>query len=229
LRNAAEEQKKLLEWVGYFFPDPLITHDDINLDAEYFSHGKPDPGILLLSMCDPATDKSEWQNVALLLQKEGFHVLIFDYRGFGESEGSKPDMMGTMDEAMKFWRTNWIKDVEKAYDFLIKQKGVNKELMGIGGVSCGVFMGLEFALNLDNIKTFVSLGGPIDNIQQEKLKSKVDFPILIISANEGPSLQWSDEVFNASNSVETKITKYKIVTHGTKIFDYKPNIQKQIV
>ena len=90
-------------------------------------------------------------------------------------------------------------------------------------------MGLEFTLDHPNVKTFVSLGGPIDQLQQMKLREKKNLPILIISANEGPALEWSDEIFSASQHVDSRITKYKYITHGTKIFEYEPTIQDQIV
>jgi len=180
-------------------------------------------------MCDPTTDKSEWKTVAGKLQSNGFHVLIFDYRSFGESEGERPKMMGSIEDAMIFWRESWLKDVESAYEFLLSQKNVNSKVIGVGGASCGVFMGLELTLNHPNVKTFVSLGGPIDQLQQMKLRKKKNLPILIISANEGPALEWSDDIFSSSQHVNTRITKYKYITHGTKIFEYKPIIQDQIV
>lgn len=199
------------------------------LDANYFSPGKPGPGILLLSMCDPTTDKSEWQIVASDLQKNGFHVITFDYQGFGNSEGTRPEMKGSLEEVMNSWRTGWMDDVKSVYDFLVNQKNVNQDLIGVGGASCGVFMGLEFALSHSNVKTLVSLGGPTDSTQLKKLNEKYNLPILIISANERSTLKWSDDLFSASKNEQTKITKYKIVTHGTKIFGFEPSIQKEIV
>lgn len=201
----------------------------VNLSGQYFSPGKPGPGILLLSMCDPSTDKSEWKNLAPKLQERGFHVLIFDYRGFGESEGQMPDMLNTMGNAMAYWRNNWMTDVQSAYNVLLTQKGVDANLIGIGGASCGVFMGLEFTLAHPNVKTFVALGGPVDEIQTKLLNKKKNLPILIISGDEGPALEWSDEIFSASEHLDTRLFKYKIVTHGTLIFKYEPLLQDQIV
>ena len=172
----------------------IIASDGVKLSGEYFSPDKPGPGILLLSMCDPTTDKSEWENVARKLQSNGFHVLTFDYRSFGESEGQRPKMMGSMEEAMIFWRENWLKDVESAYSYLLSQKNVDSKAIGIGGASCGVFMGLDLTFHHPNVKTFVSLGGPIDESQKMQLREKQNLPILIISANEGPALEWSDNI-----------------------------------
>jgi len=60
-------------------------------------------------------------------------------------------------------------DVQTAYETLIAQDGVRAGDMGIAGASCGVFMGLEFALEHSNIKSPVFLGGPTDESQRDKL------------------------------------------------------------
>lgn len=207
----------------------VATPDGINLAATYFALQKPGPGVLLLSMCDPAADQSEWRKVAIKLQEAGIHVLTLDYRGFGTSEGQRPRMLGSVEEAMVFWRENWREDVVAAYNTLLAQTGVDAETMAIGGASCGVFMGLDLAFTRPHIKAFVSLGGPSDAMQYEQLQAESDLPLLIISGNEGPALEWSDDLFAASNHLDTRLTKYKIVTHGTYIFQHVPSIEDEIV
>lgn len=206
----------------------IYAPDKVVLSGNYFSPNQPGPGILLLSMCDPTTTQIEWTMVAQKLKRMGFHVLTFDYRGFGKSGGSMPNTRKTIGEAMDYWRANWVKDVSAAYKFLLSQKGVNSNKMAIGGASCGVFMGMEFALDQPNIKTFVSLGGPIDDAQQARVKKRRNLPMLILGANEGPTLEWSDALFNASNHKDTKFTKYKYVTHGTGLFKYVPGARDQV-
>ena len=67
--------------------------------------------------------------------------------------------MGSMEEAMAFWRAEWMQDVETAYQVLLDHPGVDASRTGIGGASCGVFMGLELALAHPEVKAFVSMGG----------------------------------------------------------------------
>ena len=200
----------------------------VHLSAQYYAGDKPGPAVMLLSMCDPSTDQSEWVTLAKIMQSEGISVLTFDYRGFGTSEGKMPTNLSTVAQAMVYWRKNWSADVEAAYDVLISQKGVDKSRIGIGGASCGVFNGMDLTFKHANVKSFVSLGGPVDEKQNRQLTQKDDLPILIISGNEGPSLQWSDEIFAASNHHQTEIHKYKIVTHGTNIFDHFPKLQNKV-
>jgi len=213
----------------------LEMEDGVALDATYFAADQPGPGLLFLNMCDPSRDQNEWSGVATELAGKGYHILTFDYRGFGKSGGARPTNLRSVDEAMPFWRNNWMSDVQKAYDTLISQKGVDAENMGIAGASCGVFMGLEFAIANRNVRSLVFLGGPTDESQRDQLSRMNEVPILLISGDErGPNetrgtIEWSDEVFAASTHPDTRFLKYKTVTHGTKIFDHHPKTQQMII
>jgi len=214
---------------------PLKMKDGVTLDATYFSAAQPGPGLLFLNMCDPSRDQKEWRGVATALADKGYHVLTFDYRGFGQSGGNMPMNLRSVAEAMPYWRENWMSDVQTAYDTLVAQDGVNREIMGIAGASCGVFMGLEFAIANRNIQSLVFLGGPTDESQRERLAAMDEVPILLITGDErGPNeslgtLEWSDEVFVASKNPDTRILKYKSVTHGTKIFEYHPVTEQMVI
>ncbi len=214
---------------------PLEMKDGVTLDATYFAASQPGPGLLFLNMCDPARDQKEWKGVATVLADQGYHILTFDYRGFGKSGGERPTDLRSVDEAMPYWREHWMSDVHTAYDTLISQEGVIPESMGIAGASCGVFMGLEFAIANRNIRSLVFLGGPTEKSQREKLSDMSEVPILLISGDErGPNeirgtLEWSDEVFAASDHPDTRILKYKTETHGTRIFEHHPATERMIV
>ena len=69
---------------------PLELHDGVTLEATYFAADRPGPGLLFLNMCDPSRDQREWQFVATALADKGYHILTFDYRGFGQSGGEMP-------------------------------------------------------------------------------------------------------------------------------------------
>jgi alpha-beta hydrolase superfamily lysophospholipase len=214
---------------------PLKLHDGVTLNATYYGASQPGPGLLFLNMCDPSRDQTEWAAVARKLATMGFHILTFDYRGFGESGGERPTNLRSVSEAMPYWRENWMSDVQVAYDTLVAQTGVQTERMGIAGASCGVFLGLEFSLANRNIKSLVSLGGPTDESQRERLSELDDVPILLISGNQkGPNesqgtLEWSDDLFSASTHPDTRFLKFKTATHGTLIFEHHPATQEMLV
>ena len=126
-------------------------------------------------------------------------------------------------------------DVQVAYDTLVAKKGVETSSMGIAGASCGVFLGLEFAISNPNINSLVLLGGPTDSTQRKQLQDMTELPILLISGDErGPSevrgtLEWLDEGFAASTHPEKRFLKYKTVTHGTNRFEHHPSTEQMVV
>lgn len=213
----------------------LEMKDGVTLDATYYAASQPGPALLFLNMCDPSRDQKEWAVVATALADKGYHILTFDYRGFGQSGGERPTNLRSVDEAMPYWRQHWMSDVQTAYDTLVSQKGVNAKNMGIAGASCGVFMGLEFAISNPNIKSLAFLGGPTDKSQREHLSEMSNVPVLLVSGDErGPNevrgtLEWSEEVFAASSHPDTQIVLYKTVTHGTRIFEYHPATEQMVI
>jgi dienelactone hydrolase len=216
-------------------PMSLEVHGGVTLDATYYAAKQPGPALLFLNMCDPSRDQTAWTHVATELADQGYHILTFDYRGFGQSGGERPMNLASVDEAMPYWRENWMPDVQVAYDTLVSQKGVSAAAVGIAGASCGVFMGLEFAIENSNVKSLVFLGGPTEAQQREQIRTMSDIPILLISGDErGPNevrgtLEWSDEVFAVSDNPETRFFKYKTVTHGTNVFEHHAETQEMVI
>ncbi len=210
---------------------PLETDDGVVLDGRYYSPNTAGPGVLLLCQCDPSTDQNEYNSLAGKLQKEGYHVLSFDYRGFAKSGGTKPNLMAmeSMNEVMQYWREHWLGDVELAFGTLQSFKGVEADKMTIVGASCGNFLALEFALKYNNLPTLTLLGGPVDDQVISKLEGNTELPMLIIAGNEGPTFEWVDRIFAATQNEKSRIMKFKTVSHGTGIFHVQPQTEEIIV
>ena len=94
----------------------LKSPDGIALKASYFSPGRPGPGILLLHACN--RDRSSWNGLATAAAARGFHVLALDYRGYGQSGGTKSD-----DPQQQQWIADreWPGDIDAAYAWLTSQ------------------------------------------------------------------------------------------------------------
>src|SRR5579872_4517526 len=88
--------------------------DGTNLKASYFSPGRPGPAMILLHQCN--MDRHAWDGLANDLAAGGFHVLTFDFRGFGESGGSRPTDAA---ERRKTIQEKWPGDVDTAYAYLM--------------------------------------------------------------------------------------------------------------
>ena len=99
----------------------LKTSDGVMLKATYFAAAKPGPGVLLLHQSN-RTRKS-WDQLAPQLAAAGFNTLTLDMGGFGES-GGKTDKPTRLTEA---------RDVDTAFQYLVSQPGVKRDLIGVGG------------------------------------------------------------------------------------------------
>src|SRR5512146_1172693 len=113
----------------------LTSSDGTKLKATYFPATKPGPGVLLLHQCNQ--DRKIWGDLPAQLATSGIHVLTFDLRNFGESEG-KPYLELTPQERQAAVR-NWPTDIDAAYAYLSSQPGVKRDVIGLAGASCGVY------------------------------------------------------------------------------------------
>jgi len=101
--------------------------------------------------------------VARRLSKSGFIVLRFDFRGSGDSDGEFEDMT-VPDEVC---------DAEKALTFLIEQRNVDKERVGVLGLSMGGRVAAILASKDERVK-FAILYSPALGPLKEKFFSQMD-------------------------------------------------------
>jgi len=135
----------------------LKASDGTPLKATYFAANKPGPGVLLLHQIN--RDRKSWDGVAAQLAAGGIHTLTLDMRGVGESGGTRWEKL-TDGELAKHWR-GWPEDVDTALEFLCSQRGVNRDLIGIGGAGLlGVDNSVEAARRHPaEIKSLVLMSG----------------------------------------------------------------------
>ncbi len=97
--------------------------------------------------------KEEENNVALAqdLVKEGFIVLRFDASGDRESQGSMEN---------DYRMTNYLKDIDAAYDFLCKHPQVDRNRIGVWGHSMGAMLAVIWASSHPEIKAVCAVSPP---------------------------------------------------------------------
>lgn len=100
----------------------LVTSDNIHLDA-WFIPASRERGVILFCHGN-AGNISHRLDTLLLFHKLGFSTLIFDYRGYGRSQGS-PSEAGTY------------LDVEAAWDYLTQERSVAPSRIIMFGRSLG--------------------------------------------------------------------------------------------
>jgi dienelactone hydrolase len=135
----------------------LKTSDGAILKATYFAAAKPGPGVLLLHQSN-RTRKS-WDELAGELAAAGINTLTLDMRGFGESGGSPYTKLTDAERAQV--RKMWPVDVDTAWQYLVSQPGVKRDVIGVGGAGWfGVLHSVEVARqHTAEVKSLVLLSG----------------------------------------------------------------------
>jgi dienelactone hydrolase len=203
----------------------LQSPDGIALKASYFSPGRPGPGMLLLHACN--RDRSSWAGLATAAAARGFHVLALDYRGYGQSGGTKSD-----DPQQQRWiaAREWLGDIDTAFAWLASQPGVDKTRMGAAGASCGADQAVQLARRHPEVRTVVLLSGGVEANGREFLRDSAWLPIFgAASQGDGgavETLRWS---MGWSRNPGNKFVEYQAAGHGTDMFAVETDLQPQIL
>lgn len=136
----------------------LTAADGTKLKATYFSADRPGPGVLLLHQCN--RQRKIWDGLAQQLAAAGINVLTLDYRGFGESGGIAADK-ATPQQAQEA-QAKWPSDIDLAMQYPQAQHDVKRDIIGVGGASCGVNNSVQAARRHPEVKSLVLLSGNTD-------------------------------------------------------------------
>lgn len=134
-----------------------MAPDGFALKGTLYSAARTGSRVLMLHQCN--ADRRIYDNLAQMLSIAGYHVLTFDFRGFGESKGQ------AIIEKMPA-------DVDAAYKFLSSQENVNPTKIAIIGGSCGVHQAIQAARRqAETAKGLVLLSGGTDAAGEEYIKN----------------------------------------------------------
>ncbi|MCH8202205.1 MAG: alpha/beta fold hydrolase [Proteobacteria bacterium] len=117
--------------LGLTFDDlSLETTDGLSIAAWYVPNTKPQGNVFF---CHSNAGNIADRLVTIkALHLRGHHVLIFDYRGYGRSEG-KPDEAGNYEDAETAWR------------YLVETRGERPDRIVLIGRSLGGAVAIELA------------------------------------------------------------------------------------
>lgn len=195
----------------------LTAADGVALKATYYA-GQPGPGVLLLHQCNQT--RTAWNTLAERLATAGFNVLTFDYRGFGES-GDTPGLQLSQPEQAKVFKDKWPGDVDVALAYLSGQVGVKREVIGVGGASCGVEQALGAARRHPEVKSLVLLSGGANPADRQFLRKATSLPIFMAVAdddtggNASAIMKW---LFELTPNPGNKFLRYQTGGHGNGMF-----------
>jgi pimeloyl-ACP methyl ester carboxylesterase len=142
-------------------PLTITTSDGVSLAADIYGAG---PRGVVLAHGGLRT-KENWKEQALVLEKAGFHVLAFDFRGFGHSKGPREDGSEPLDVL--------------AAVYYLRSAGA-KTVTVIGGSFGGEACADAAATEPGAIDRLIELGAAGGNLPPEKLT----LPKLLIVARE---------------------------------------------
>ncbi|MFY9610492.1 MAG: alpha/beta fold hydrolase [Blastocatellia bacterium] len=125
--------RRLIRRAGIAFEDVTIpSFDGTRLYGWWMGASKRAPTIVALH--GVKKNRTDVLRAALVLRRAGFNVLVFDGRAHGDSEGRFV--------TYGFYER---RDVETAIEWLIAEKGIDRERVGLAGESMGAAIALQVA------------------------------------------------------------------------------------
>jgi tetratricopeptide (TPR) repeat protein len=187
----------------------LKAADGTLLKASYFAAARPGPGVLLLHQVN--RERSSWDELAAQLAAAGNHTLTLDMRGHGESGGPPYEKL-TRAQVGKKWR-GWPGDVEVAFQYLISQPGITRDVIGLGGA--GV-LGVDNAVALAQahpgaIKSLVLISGETFQEGLQFLQQAAQLPELFVVADDDeypPTVEAMELLYITASSPARKLIHY---------------------
>jgi dienelactone hydrolase len=210
----------------------LTAPDGAILKATYFGSGLPGPGVLLLHQCN--RQRKVWDDLAEHLAASGLNVLTMDFRGFGESQGKRPDQASSPQEAEQIVKDQWPGDVDSAFRYLRSQPGVNRGVIGVGGASCGVNQAVQLARRHPaEVKSLVLLSESTDRSGRQFLHNSPNLPLFMAAADDDVNdpgvveiMQW---IYDLSPDPANKFVHYTVGGHGADMFAAHKELPDMIV
>lgn len=207
----------------------LTATDGTKLKATYFAAAKPGPGVLLLHQCN--RDRKVWDGLAAQLAAAGINVLTLDNRGFGESGGVPHDKLPPEQEG-QIEAQKWPGDFDIAFGYLISQPGVTRDVIGVGGASCGVNNSIQTAQRHSEVKSLVLLSGPANLNDRQFLRNSTQIPVLFAVADDDEfagMVQDMEWYYSITSNPGKKFAHYATGGHGADIFPVHPELPAMIV
>lgn len=198
----------------------IAAYDGFSLGALYYAAEAPGPGILLLHQCDRRGPATGFEGLAAELRRRGFHVLVLDYRTYGQSVGDAFPA-GAWQRAGPHME----KDVAAAYQYLVGQPGVRADIIGLAGASCGGRHAVTLAAQQEEVKTLVFLSSLVGGAVFPKYQSLVHLPVLCITSEDDPNGRTTasmEEVCEASEHADSALLTYEGAAHGTPLLEQDP-------
>jgi len=223
--NAAPSASVVPEFQAKAETVTIDTPDGVKLIGSFYKPQRPNSPALLLTHVWTA-NRHTYDEFAERMNGQGYAVLSFDGRGFGEStkkaDGSeiKVDLEKGIDPKLL------ISDANAAVEFLSNQQNVDANKIGIVGASYGSSVAIIYAADHPKIAAVVLLSPGVnyfDNLPTvPAIKKYGTRPILLVAAEDDKdSAADVHKLKDASANPNAEVIVYADGGHGTAIFDHK--------
>src|ERR1700757_224159 len=180
------------------------TADGTILKGTYFAAAKPGPGLLLFHQSN-RTRKS-WEDVARQLAASGINVLTVDA------------------DPKKTRKQRWPGELDAAFEFLVSQSGVNRDVVGVGGA--GV-MGVEDSVETARRhsaegKSLVLLSGETESLDFLRQASQIPELFVVADNDEYPPIVEAMELLYITASNPSRKFVHYSASHEAPWLWYEP-------
>jgi dienelactone hydrolase len=205
----------------------LKAPDGTVLKASYFAAAKPGPGVLLVHQFNRT--RKAWDDLAGELAAAGINTLTLDMRGFGESGGT-PNTKLTDAERAKV-RTMRPSDLDTAFQYLVSQPGVKRDVIGVGGAGeFGVGQSVEVARQHSaEVKSLVLLSGEAVHEGLEFMQRASQLPGLFVVADDDeypPTVEVMELLYITSSNSGKKFVHYSTAQEAPWLWYEGPEVGK---
>src|SRR5438552_7088344 len=192
----------------------LKASDGAILKASYFVAAKPGPAVLLYHQSNRT--RKEWDMVAHQLAAAGINTLTVDVRGHGETGGQE-----SRGEARK---KQWPLDLDAAFQYLISQPGVKRDVIGIGGAGViGVENSVETARRHSaEVKSLVLLSGETESLDFLRQASQLPELFVVADNDEYPPIVEAMELLYVTASSPSRKFVHYSASHEAPWLWYEP-------
>jgi formylglycine-generating enzyme required for sulfatase activity/dienelactone hydrolase len=176
----------------------LPAPDGTVLKASYFAAAKPGPGVLLFHQSNRT--RASWDDLASRLAAAGINTLTVDERGHGET-GGKSD------------RQKQSGDLDTAFQYLVSQPGVDRNVIGAGGAGwLGVDNSVETARrHTAEVKSLALLSGETVRPGLEFLRQASQLPELFVMDDNDeypPTIEAMHLLYSMASNPGKKLVHY---------------------
>ncbi len=201
--------------------------DGFALKGTLFSAQKAGPSILMLHQC--SADRRLYDDLGMMLSTAGYHVLSFDYRGFGASKGGEYTDYASQRQKITEKMPG---DVDGALKFLSSLPNVNTTAVGVVAGSCSVNQAIKAGQRHPAIRTLVLLSGgnSVDAQGEAYIKNSPRIPIFGAASEEDTEAAASiRKLVGLSTNKDSQLTMLKDAGHAASMFEKQPDLQADIV